>query len=190
MPDLDPSFSLVAPLVIFVARFVDVSLGTVRIALVSRGLRRIAPVVGFLEILVWLVALGQVVLHLDRPLSYLAYAGGYAAGTWAGLVLEEWLAFGFCAVQIITRRNATDLSQMLADLDVGLTSVAARGLHGNVRLLYSVIRRKELRTVLARIQELHPQAFVTATDVRLAKEGYLPSEPSGGRRLFELFAKK
>ena len=48
---------LVLPLLIFVARIADVSLGTVRVIFVSRGLKHLAPIVGFFEILIWLLAI-------------------------------------------------------------------------------------------------------------------------------------
>jgi len=38
---------IVIPLLIFVARIFDVSLGTVRVIFVSRGLKYLAPIVGF-----------------------------------------------------------------------------------------------------------------------------------------------
>lgn len=68
------------PSLIFVARVIDVSLGTVRVIFVSRGLKYLAPVVGFFEILIWLLAIGQIMRNLSNPACYIAYAGGFALG--------------------------------------------------------------------------------------------------------------
>lgn len=169
------------PLLIFAARLVDVSLGTVRIILVARGHRKVAPLVGFVEILAWLVALSQVMQHLDRPINYLAFAGGFAAGTYVGMWVEGRLALGLVAMRIIATDDASELIEALRRAHVGVTSVAARGIKGRVRLVFTVIRRKELRRVQELVRELQPKAFVSVSDVRSASEGYLPGERLAGR---------
>ncbi|MDX1501941.1 MAG: DUF5698 domain-containing protein [Thermoanaerobaculia bacterium] len=177
-------------LLIFFARVVDVSLGTMRIILVSRGPRGVAPLIGFCEILIWLVALGQVVQNLDQPINYLAYAGGYAAGTWLGLMLDEKLALGLLAVRIITSEDAEALIARLAESRFGVTSVAARGLKGRVRLIFTVVRRRDLRRLQELIRLESPEAFVSVNDVRLASEGYFAPSFSASPRLLELLRKK
>src|SRR5262245_24741243 len=110
MPDLfAASHPVLTPLLIFTARLLDVTLSTVRILFIARGLRHLAPVVGFVEILIWLVAISQVLAHLDRPINYVAYAAGFAAGTWTGLAVEGRLALGLAAVRIITQEDASEL---------------------------------------------------------------------------------
>lgn len=164
-----------APLLIFCARLADVSLGTFRIILISRGMSRWATVVGFFESLLWLLALSQVFQHLDRPINYVAYAGGYAGGTGLGVLLERRIALGIVAVRIITRRDARELVTALGDEQFGVTHVGARGLHGRVRLVFTVAKRKHLDRLLQVIRAHNPKAFVSVSDVRTAEEGFLPS---------------
>lgn len=162
------------PLLIFLARAVDVTLGTVRIILMSRGHRGVAPLVGFVEILIWLVALSQVMQHLDRPINYLAFAAGFAIGTWAGIWLEGKLALGLVAVRAIASDDARGLIEALSKADFGVTSFAAEGVHGRVRLIFTVIRRRELRRVMELIEHYEPKSFISISDVRQAQEGVLP----------------
>ena len=190
MPDSDLWTLVGIPVLIFFARVMDVSLGTMRIILVSKGQRQIAPVVGFVEILVWLVAIGQVVQNLDRPLNYIAYAGGYAAGTWVGLFMDEKLALGLLAVRIITQKDAHTLIEKLREGQFGVTSVAARGLTGRVRLIFTVVRRRDLRRVMEVIRAQNPQAFVSVSDVRVASEGYFSPTSSAYPRMLEGLRKK
>lgn len=178
------------PLLIFFARVLDVSLGTVRIILLSRGIRRLAPIAGFLEILVWLFAIGQVVQHLDRPANYFAYAGGFAVGTWVGILVEEKLALGLLAVSIVTRHDATDLIQSLQQQDFGVTSFAARGIAGRVRFLLTIIRKRDLDRLERVIQQHHRDAFISVSDVRLAKQGHLPSGGDTYRRYLGFLQRK
>ena len=172
------------PLLIFCARLIDVTLSTIRIVFIARGLRRLAPLIGFIEILIWLVAIGQVMQHLDRPINYLAYAGGFAAGTWIGLKLENKLAIGLVAVRIITRTDATDLVESLQTSNFGVTSFGARGIKGRVRLLLTVVPRRDLGRVQDLVRELNPGAFLSVEDVREASEGYFPEADRGLKGLF------
>ncbi len=175
------------PFLIFTARLCDVTLATLRIIFVVRGRRKIAPFIGFVEILIWLVALSQVMQHLDRPINFVAYAAGFATGTYVGMLLESKLGVGLLAVRIITGEDASDLMEALGGERFGVTSFAARGLKGNVRLLFTVVRRKDLPRLMQLVRQSHPQAFVSISDVRSVREGYIdrPSYAFGVGRLFD-----
>lgn len=176
------------PLLIYLARMSDVSLGTFRIILVSRGMSRWAGGVGFFESLLWLIALSQVFQHLDRPINYVAYAGGYGTGTALGVLLERRVALGLVAVRIITREDATELIEQLGDENFGVTRVAARGLHGRVRLIFTIAKRKNLSRLMDIVRQQHPKAFVSVSDVRSAEEGFVA--PSSRRRMLMGWAKR
>jgi uncharacterized protein YebE (UPF0316 family) len=166
------------PLLIFAARMTDVTLGTVRIIFVSRGMQMLAPLVGFFEILVWLVAISQVLQHLDRPLNLIAYAAGFAAGTYAGIRLEGKLGLGLLSLRVITEEDASELTEALRTARFGVTSFAARGVRGRVRLLFTILQRQDLERALDIVRQYHPRAFVSVSDVRAASEGYiLPRRP-------------
>jgi uncharacterized protein YebE (UPF0316 family) len=82
------------PCLIFFARLLDVSMATIRNILSNRGLRRAAPVIGFFEVLIWLVAITQVMQNLNNIASYLAWALDCSGGNYLGIVLEEKIALG------------------------------------------------------------------------------------------------
>lgn len=173
------------PLLIFCARLADVSLGTLRIILISRGNRPWATITGFFESAVWLLAISQVFAHLDRPTSFLAYAGGFAAGTWLGVTIEKKMALGLVSVRIITREDATRLAEELRQERFGVTMLGARGLHGRVRLIFCIVKRREMDRLLEVVRRIDPKAFVSVSDVRTAEEGFLPGASRSGfwRRL-------
>lgn len=181
MPWLDNGlFATVGvPILIFLGRLVDVTLGTLRIILIGRGLRRLAPLVGFVEVLVWLIVLTTVVEQLDRPLNFIAYAGGFAAGTWAGMLIEARIALGLVTARVITDSDASDLLERLRDARFGVTDFAARGLQGRVRFILTVLPRRDLPRLLAIVRRHHPHAFVSVSDVRAASEGFIADRPRG-----------
>jgi uncharacterized protein YebE (UPF0316 family) len=92
---------VILPALIFVARVCDVTLGTLRIIFLSRGRRKLAPLLGFFEVLIWIVVIGQLVQHLHSVTAYLCYAGGFAAGNFVGMWLEERLALGTFLLRVI-----------------------------------------------------------------------------------------
>ncbi|MGA7616662.1 MAG: DUF2179 domain-containing protein [Thermoanaerobaculia bacterium] len=166
---------VLTPALIFLARICDVSVGTVRIIALSRGQRLLAPFLGFFEVLIWLIAIQQIFQHLDNAAAYIAYAAGYATGNVVGMWLEDRLALGLIAVRVITNEDSTDLIERLGAAKFGVTSMAARGVSGNVRLVFMVIPRKIARRALEIVRETHPKAFISISDVRSASEGHFPA---------------
>jgi uncharacterized protein YebE (UPF0316 family) len=165
---------VVIPLLIILARIIDVTLGTMRIIYISRGMKFLAPLFGFFEILVWLVAIGQIMRNLNNPVYYLAYAVGFATGNLLGIFLEERLAVGRVILRIITQKDATELAKYLRASGYGVTAVNAEGATGPVKLLFTVIDRDKTESVVESVQTFNPRAFYSIEDVRRVKEGIFP----------------
>ncbi|MBJ6118620.1 DUF2179 domain-containing protein [Pontibacter sp. BT310] len=189
---LDPTIVewVIIPLLIFFARIVDVTLGTLRIVFISKGDKMIAPALGFLEVLIWLVAITQVMQNLNNVASYLAWAGGFATGNFLGLRIEQKLALGQMVVRVITVDSAHQLIERLKGHGYRLTCVDARGTRGKVNLLFMIVKRKKLAHVLDIIREYNPQAFYSIEDVRSVSDYGVPQEESERglslRRIFPL----
>ena len=165
----------VLPVLIFLARVIDVSLGTIRVILVSKGIRALAPVVGFFEVIVWLAAIGQIMSRLDNIWCFLAYALGFSTGTYLGMFIEGRLRIGKAVIRCITHKEATGLVEKLHSLHYGVTSLDAQGALGPVKLIFSIIDRRDLEAVVRIIREFDPGAFYTVGDVRYVSEGIFPS---------------
>ncbi|MGC9337691.1 MAG: DUF2179 domain-containing protein [Candidatus Cloacimonadia bacterium] len=182
---------VVLPLLIFLARVCDVSIGTVRIIFVARGKRLLAPLLGFFEILIWLLAIQQVMQNLTNILCYLAYAGGFAAGTFVGMVIEEHLAIGMVVIRIITQQSADELVSALKEQGCGVTIVDAKGARGKVKIIYSVINRRDIDEIVNIIKRYNPKAFYTIEDVREAYKGVFPErQPSREYRNINILRKR
>jgi uncharacterized protein YebE (UPF0316 family) len=162
------------PLLIFVARVCDVTLGTIRIIFVSRGQKILAPLVGFVEILIWLTAIGKIMQNLGNVYCYLAYAAGFAAGNFVGIYIEEKLAMGVFLIRIITKKQAAQLIAGLNSEGYGATSIAAEGSTGQVAVVYSVIKRGDVDRVVEIIKQFNPKAFYSIEDVRFVSRGVFP----------------
>jgi uncharacterized protein YebE (UPF0316 family) len=165
---------LVLPLLIFLARVADVSMGTIRVIFVSRGLKYLAPVMGFFEILIWLLAIGQIMRNLSSPICYVAYAAGFAAGNFVGISLAERLSLGISLIRVITQKDASPLVERLRADNCGVTSIDGRGLTGKVNLVFTIVRRRQVKSVIALIKQFNPHAFYSIEEVGFVEKGTFP----------------
>ena len=162
---------VILPALIFFARILDQSIGTMRLIFLSKGMRYIAPFLGFFEVIIWLLAVGQIMQHLDNWLCYVAYGAGFAMGNFIGITLEEKLSIGTSIIRVILTGQSPELITELKSHNFGLTILDAEGSKGKVKILFSIIRRKEIQLFLKTLHEYHPTAFYTIEDVKAAKEG-------------------
>jgi len=158
------------PLFIFLARICDVTLDTIRIIFVSKGMRKIAPLIGFFEILIWLMAISKIMQNLDNWACYVAYAGGFATGNYFGMFVEEKLAIGHEMIRVITRADASQLINELRENGYGVTSVKAEGADGDVGILYIIARRSMIKDILLLINKHNPLAFYTIESIKFVNK--------------------
>lgn len=164
---------VVLPLLIFFSRILDQSIGTLRVIFVSKGLKNLAPIFGFFEVIIWLLAVTQVMKHLNNPMSYIAYGAGFAMGNYIGILIEEKLSLGTLLIRVIPKRNTDDLIRELRSLGFGVTVIDAEGVMGSkVKVLLTIVRRKKAQQVIRVINQCNPNAFYTIEEVKAVKEGY------------------
>ena len=165
---------ILLPLLIFFARVCDVSLGTIRIIFVSKGIKYLAPLIGFFEILIWLLAIGQIMQNLTNVYYYVFYAGGFAMGNLVGIIIEEKLSIGTVGIRIITRQDAMNLIDAFKKSDFGITAVDANGSKGRVKIIFTVVNRQNIHKVINLVKKYNPKAFYSVEDIRYVSE-FLPS---------------
>lgn len=161
---------ILLPILIFTARVCDVSIGTLRIVFISKGLKYLAPIVGFVEILIWLLAISQIMQNLSNVYYYLFYAGGFAMGNFIGMIVEEKLSIGIIGVRIITRQDANKLVDALRQEKFGMTVVDAEGSKGKVKIIFTVVNRQNIHRVISIVNAYNPRAFYSIEDIRYVSE--------------------
>ena len=167
---------VIVPLLIFIARILDVSIGTIRIIMVSKGSKILAPILGFFEVIIWLLAISQVMQHLSNIACFIAYGFGFAMGNYVGIVIEEKIALGLQAVRFITKDTVDVLTMALRDEGYGATVIEATGGKGKVNIIFSIVPRKNIDDVLILAREIDPNVFVSIQDIRSVKSGFIPSK--------------
>lgn len=159
-------------LFIFFAKVSDVTLATIRMIMVVKGRRVQAALIGFVEIIIYILAIGKVLTELNNPINVIAYALGFATGNYMGIFVEEKMALGSIIVQVISQGNSMKLVEKFRDEGFGVTVVEGYGREGMQHLLNIMMQRKNLSKLYQILDEHDKKAFVTITDARAIKGGY------------------
>lgn len=165
------------PLLIFALRICDVSLALLRTLLAVRNVKIAVPIIGFVEVLIWIFAVGAAIENLNSPLHLLGYAGGFAMGNVVGMWIEGKLAFGLAIVRVISRHGGVEVAEALREQGFGVTELSGHGRDGGVEILDTVVKRRRIPEVLKTIDLWDPGAFVMVEEPRLIRHGWLEAQP-------------
>ncbi len=171
---------LLAP-AIFLARVADVSLGTFRTIIVFRGYRSLAAAIGFIEVMIWVSAAGQVFSNLDSWYLTVAYAGGFACGNYVGMLLESRIAIGRELVRAISFSEKGHLAERLREQGYRVVELSGNSGEYPVEVVLVIEKRREIAALIATIRREDPQAIYTISDV---KSAYNPETLSSEKPLF------
>jgi len=165
----------ILPVFVFIAEVAVVTLGTMRTIFISRGRKRLAPFLGIFEVSIWLFAIGQVMSNLSDIGCFIAFASGFAAGNYFGILLEKKLAIGNLVVTVTSHRDVHTLIKSLKAAEYGVTVIDAQGATGPVHVVSTVIKRKELDNVLTIIKQFDGSAFYSVNELQSAAAGVYPA---------------
>lgn len=161
---------IVVALIVFAARVIDVSLGTFRHAMVIRGKKGHAFILSFVESLIWIFAVSRVLTNLTDPLTALAFALGFATGTFTGITIEDFFKIGEQVVRVFTACGE-HVSLSLREKGYRVTVFEGTGRDGAVQLLFVQVRRREVAAVSSHARMIDPRCFVVVDDIRGATYG-------------------
>ncbi len=163
---------VILPAAIFFARICDVSLETIRVVYISKGIRLFSAVIAFFEITIWLLAMEVVLSNLSNIATFLAFAFGFASGTYIGLIIEEKISIGRVVVRVITANpSAEGLLDALSTAGYGVTMIDAEGTRERVKVILTIVDRHDLQALLRAIDKFDAHAFYSIEDVRSVREG-------------------
>jgi uncharacterized protein YebE (UPF0316 family) len=107
--------------------------------------------------------------------AYLCYAGGFAAGNFVGMWLEDRLALGTLVLRVIIPEDGEALAQKIHEAGFGVTHIDGQGAAGPVKLIHTIVKRRHVKQVLSIIHETSPNAFMSIEEVRSTEKGIFPS---------------
>lgn len=157
---------------IFLLRVSDMTFDTLRVLMVMRGKKGYAWLLGFFQATIFLIAISSVLSNLGNPLNVIGYAAGFATGNVVGMLIEERLAIGHINLTIVSSRRGAAITEYLRGKGFAVTEIPARGMDGAVTLLTCNVRRRNVEGVRKLVDEIDPDAFITAEDVRPIRRGF------------------
>ena len=162
---------------------------TIRVIYISRGIKYLAPIIAFFEIVIWLLAMEVVMKDLANVANFLAFALGFAVGTYVGLVIEEKLSIGMVILRIVTTDDSNEeIVSFMQSENYGITTLDATGSRGSVKMILSLVNRTDVPRITQHIQATNPQAFFSIEDVRYVNQGvFRPKKPNRITGFFHSF---
>jgi uncharacterized protein YebE (UPF0316 family) len=165
---------VIIPTLIILARVADQTIGTLRLVYLSKGYKMLAPIMGFFEVLIWIVVVSQIFQQLNNYFYYIVYALGFALGNYLGLRLEEKISLGKVVIRVFPKNKVDDIVEKLKSNGYGLTIMDASGTRGPVKIIFSIINRKSAALFISIIREFDQHTFYTIEDVRTSSDGVFP----------------
>jgi uncharacterized protein YebE (UPF0316 family) len=165
--------ALGAAFLIFVLRVFGVALATVRTLFMTRGMELWSAVLGFFEVLVYVVAIGVVVNDLDNIPNVLGYCLGFSVGTVLGIRIERRLALGYVTVHVISASKGREVADALRTAGFGATLMWGEGRAGTVAMIDSVVTRKDAVAAADVAHSADRNAFVAVEQTSAVDRGWL-----------------
>ena len=150
------------------------TLGTMRVISVNRGMKKIAPLIGFFEVMIWIIIIRQLIVDMSNPLWFIAYGLGFATGNYVGIYMSEKMSITNVIVRIMTQKDSKKLINKLEEEGYNVTVVKSNRKNHNGSMLFTNIHTSELSETIKLIKKYNPQAVYSVEDVRQVSNELFP----------------
>ncbi len=155
---------------VFFARFVDVSLGTVKMMFIVKGRKLISTIIAFVEIIIWFIAAKEAITTSQSSIIViLSYALGYATGTYVGTIINEKFISGVLLLQVISSVLGKKEIEKIKKHQYGVSAVETID---KKLMLFISVEKKQVKECMEYIKSLDQNAFILFNDSKGAFNGY------------------
>ncbi|NLO09708.1 MAG: DUF2179 domain-containing protein [Clostridiales bacterium] len=163
-------------IIIFIAKTIEVSISTIRLVYVNKGERVKGAILGFVEILIWILVVSSVLTNItDDPFKIFAYAAGFSLGNYLGVSIESKIAVGLASIQVVVNEEDGDaMANILRDNEFGVTIIDGKGKNESKKdLLFVQLKRKRIPVAIKLIKETDPSAYISVNDIKSTVGGFI-----------------
>lgn len=159
---------------ILIFKIIEVSIGTMRIVLITRGERMLGAFLGFVEVALWISVVSAVLNDIQSdPFKALAYAAGFALGNYVGSMLEQKLGIGNVRVEaIVMEEDGAELASSLRAKGYAVTVMEGQGMNHERHILLMNIQRKRSMEIVKFIRKCQENVVITINDIKPVYGGY------------------
>lgn len=159
--------SIIIALLVFSARLIDVTMGTVRLKAIMRGNKVLAFIIAFVEVIIYTLAASYAFKYVDQIHILIMFALGYACGNFMGITIDEKLNKCNILTIVITKFDEWQLADKLRGEGYTVTTTKSYGLDGNnkseLKIIVQKNKVKELKEIVRKYDE---EAYVVVLDVK------------------------
>ncbi|WDV44641.1 DUF5698 domain-containing protein [Clostridiaceae bacterium M8S5] len=161
-------------LLILFVKVIEVTLATTRIVFITKGERVKGAVIGFFEVLIWVMLISTVLTNLSEdPIKVLIYALGFALGNYIGSIVEEKIGVGTTRVEMIVKQeNGDELAKVIRSHGFAVTLIQGEGMNFNRKVLISHIQRKRTNEFIEIVKEKEKNVVITINEIKAVYGGY------------------
>ncbi len=174
MPFLDSIHPIVLYLIIFVVKIIEVGMATVRIVLITKGEKFKGSVIGFVEVIIWVVLTATVLVDVTNdPMKVVVYALAFAFGNYFGSIVENKLAIGTVKIEAIVNKLAgKKISIALRELGYGVTATDAYGKDNRKEIIFMHVPRRQMHSAIKHLRGFQEDVMITVNDIRPVYGGH------------------
>lgn len=158
---------LLIAFVVFLARIADVSLGTLRHVMIIRRKKLYAVCIAFFEALIWVFAVSKVLTAMTDPVTSIAFALGFATGTFVGMTIEGFFKIGDQALRIFSLHGDA-ISEYLRNQGFRVTVFEGKGRDGGVKMIFMQVKRRTVKKIFDYARKIDPVCFMVVDDISKA----------------------
>lgn len=149
-------------------------MGTTRIVMITRGERFYGALLGFFEVLLWVVLISTVLTNVtEDPIKVIVYAMGFSTGNYVGSLFEQHLGIGNVRIEVIVMDDhGCSLVDKIRSHGYGVTVLDGKGMNSNRQVLIMNIKRKNYLKVVEMIKEFQGDVVITINDIKPIYGGY------------------
>lgn len=163
-------------IIIFCAKIIEVSISTIRLVFINKGERVKGAVLGFAEIMIWLIVVSSVLNNItEDPIKVFIYAAAFSLGNYLGVTIESKIAVGLASIQVVVNlEDGEVLADILREQGYGVTIIEGKGKNESIKnLLFIQLKRKKIPEAIILIKQHNPEAYITVNDIKSMLGGYL-----------------
>ena len=159
---------------IFFCRILDVSLMTLRTILTVKGKKLMAAIAGFFEVMIWFLVVRNALSSNESGIALaIAYAAGFATGTYIGGLIAKKVIKGTVDVHIVTSNS--DLFSQIRSAGYAITSVNVNSSEygGEKYMGFAEITSTSLEDFQKIVYQHDPHAFISVQETTYVHNGFI-----------------
>ena len=161
---------------IFFCRVLDVSLATLRTILTVKGKRLMAALAGFFEVMIWFLVVRNAFNSSESGIVLaIAYAGGFAAGTYIGGLVAKKVIKGTVDVHIVTSGHNDELFSAIRSRGYAVTTVNVNSSEfgGEKYMGFAEVKTSNLEDFKKIVYQYDPGAFISVQETTYVHNGFI-----------------